>query len=202
MIIGITTSAMLAATLYCRKHFPIRAAEPSETAGSIGDLPKSIRLGIATSVLCLVLGYGALGLRPNQNLVLIRAVQANDLEAVRGALRWGANLNYNPIFYDPPQPTAPGTPLTTAILSGHREMFFLLVGEGAPLYLLSFQEEMTPLIAAAHMGDAEITKYLLDQGMGDSFAHVEGMSAYEIAVEGGHSEVTGLLQAAANEEAK
>ncbi len=197
--VGFTFAAMLVAMDYCRRHFPILATELPVTACSFELVPKSIQRAVVVAVMCVAIAYGGWAMRPNQNLNLVRAVQANDLEAAREALALGARLDYNPFF--PSRPKALGSPVTTAILSGHREMFFFLIEEGAPLDEISWQEEKTPLMAAASMGNAEVVEFLLSRGVSVSPKFGEESSAYDFAVAQGHSEVAALLKSAASKAA-
>ena len=200
LIGGLAFAAMLAAMLYCRREFPMLQGTPADSPETFVSIPIAVRRVLVISTACVVFAYGAWGARPNQNARLVRAVQSNDLESVQEALGSGARLDYNPFF--PSRPKALGSPVTTAILSGHREMFFFLIEEGAPLDEISWQEEKTPLMAAAYMGNAEVVEFLLSRGVSVSPKFAEESSAYDFAVEQGHSEVARLLKAAAREEAK
>lgn len=118
-------------------------------------LAKSRKTSGATEIVALLDSVGAsdvAGIRSND---LMNAVLANDLAAVRMALRGGA---------DPSASDAQGVPaLVHASARGHSAMARALLEAGAKVDVKG-PFSATPLTAAIENGDAELAKTLLDAG--------------------------------------
>jgi ankyrin repeat protein len=93
----------------------------------------------------------------SDDLKLIEASRQGDLEAVKGLLAGGADINAE----EPGEVLRYDTPLMAAS-RGHLDIVKLLLAEGADVNRRSFEE--TPLTVACGLGHADIAQWLIAKG--------------------------------------
>lgn len=86
------------------------------------------------------------------------------------------------------------TALMYASTGPFNETVTLLLDAGANPNLVDGEEHFTPLMFAAAEGQAEVVQTLLKHGADKSMVDVDGESAYDFALNNGHSEVAKLLK--------
>jgi ankyrin repeat protein len=150
---------------------------------------------------------------------LIKAIEKNDIEAVKVFIKKGADVN---------SPSESGeTPLHWAITTGRRDLIELLIEKGAnvnarnnrgstPLHGAAFlnQQEsllllidngadvnsiddkkgVTALHIAAGVGNLEIAELLIDHGADINFKDRNGLTALKYAIARGHKNVEYILR--------
>lgn len=86
------------------------------------------------------------------------------------------------------------TALMYASTGPFNETVILLLDAGANPNLVDGEEHFTPLMFAAAEGQVEVVKTLLQHGADKTMVDVDGESAYDFALNNGHSEVVKLLK--------
>lgn len=86
------------------------------------------------------------------------------------------------------------TALMYASTGPFNETVSLLLDAGADPNLVDGEEHFTPLMFAAAEGQAEVVKTLLKNGADKTMVDVDGESAYDFALNNGHSEVVKILK--------
>jgi ankyrin repeat protein len=86
------------------------------------------------------------------------------------------------------------TALMYASTGPFNETVNLLLAAGADPNLVDGDEHFTPLMFAAAEGQAEVVATLLEHGANKSMVDVDGESAYDFAVNNGHTNVANMLK--------
>jgi len=155
---------------------------------------KALAVSVGLWASCLWAGTTqAVDIDFGRTLPLLRAVQDNDLPALRSALATGASVNATE--------SARRTALMQAAALGRVDMTSVLVEYGAEVSLRDV-DGMTALHYAAENGHASVVAFLLEQGAAADPPSRTGLTPLMLAARGGHTGIVrDLLAAGADPEA-
>ncbi len=128
----------------------------------------------------------------NINESLIDAVIRQDIDAVRGALSQGADINYQD--YSVIGSGFGVTALSEACWRDSDAIFYLLLGQDGIDVNISDENSATPLHKLAVMGDVSRVKALLEKGADVNFVDNRGENVLDIAETCDNKEVLFVLK--------
>lgn len=132
-------------------------------------------------------GGGSPGERSSDNdSALLSAALNGQANAVRRLLAAGADLNARDGDGD--------TPLHLAALGGDADTVKILLDAGADVSARDDRVYWTPLLPAAARGHAGVVRQLLDAGADPNAETRDGITALDLAREGGHADIAGILR--------
>ena len=134
-------------------------------------------------------GGGSPGESSSENdTALLSAALNGRANAVRRLLAAGADLNARDEDGD--------TPLHLAALGGDGDTVKILLDAGADVSARDDRVYWTPLLPAAARGHAGVVRQLLDAGADPNAETRDGITALDLAREGGHADIEGILRSA------
>ncbi len=113
---------------------------------------------------------------------------------VKELIAYGVPVDPAILVFEGNRSCAAFSALMQAAKIGHLPVVRLLVEAGAVVDLFSNWENQTALMFAAGGGHQEVVRYLLARGADRNLKDRGGLTAYEYAQRGGHTEVAALLQ--------
>jgi len=144
---------------------------------------------------CLMLLFGYYSKTIKQPMSIHDAAQSGDIEAVKGFLAAGMDVNAI-------DENRGMTALVYAVDKGHKEIVEILISEGADVNVMVSNDEgvdgFTPLLFAVDKGHKEIVEILISDGadvnvMVSNDEGVDGFTSLFFAARSGHTEVAELL---------